>query len=345
MNWPLSTHIQIEVTANRGEFTVAPVEFRKILDAIDVRKITFKHFSRLTFQPKTLAVADPGQLNWETDSFPETAWTPLAPSGEVTYSAKFPKEPALVILEPTEQAASIVGTLDSLYVNGNTDVILELGGSRNQNGAHPNQPSGFQTGTLTVRIYGAGARAIFLPKGPLDLIANDTILAGVENAPFSEAEELTYRAGGGNQGSKIEVMGESDRLVIKMKVGSRTVTQLFEQGEVPISAISFSKLVGGERVSSLVGESSIAYPGLSYPKVTIQPKEVLKLDKFSRFAIRSLQLNKMPTGLHFSLEGEAGRIQAGSRAFPTDHRRTLFDKVWYHPDIQKLFEVKEKVKG
>ncbi len=75
MNWRIPTRVQATLTVDRAEFTVSHAPSSRILDAVSFHSLHVENFESLSFQPAILQVADPRQYNFESDTFPESAWT------------------------------------------------------------------------------------------------------------------------------------------------------------------------------------------------------------------------------------------------------------------------------
>ncbi len=208
--WHVPTHVQIELTVDRVQFTVGQVEggWKNLMGPLDVEAVIFSRFGRITMSPKSVEAADPKQYNAEDNTFPDRAWhratltqdslhfvageTALHPT--VTIQADPPKSN---IGHPTISRA---GQLDAVRVVKGSTVILQRGGGA---GA-----------SVTAEILADTPQANLTPTAIYWVMPHNTMVYGVSAAAGADSDRPAYRVVPKAGNPTVMVEGEAKALVI-----------------------------------------------------------------------------------------------------------------------------------
>ena len=313
MHWPVPTGISLEVPVSRAEWTVGLFPSQQILNPLRVESISFQNFSIVEFNPSVLQVADPDQYDGMTKQFSRSAWIPVTVFGDVRLSPK--NQESLIRIQPKDQGKETLGTLSSIQVREESNVILEVA---------PNDPR-----TVTIKILGPESGVQFIPAQPFEIIADETNFAGLKEFPFINKSSLTFRPELPEHHSYIEIKGTKQQLVITLTVSPSQDPTVFSEKAIPIKAIDFSRKNGSRQtMSTLVGPGKLEYRDYSNLSAkTISATDLVHIEPRKILTIRRITLLPQKPGLVFFLDGTAKSIQTGSDGSFIDHRVSLADKL------------------
>lgn len=327
MVWHVPTHVQIELTVDRVQFTVGQVEggWKNLMGPLDVEAVIFSRFGRITMSPKSVEVADPKQYNAEDNTFPDRAWhratlrqdsllfvageTALHPT--VTIQADPPKSN---IGHPTISRA---GRLDAVRVAKGSTVILQRGGGA---GA-----------SVTAEILADTPQANLTPTAIYWVMPHNTMVHGVTAAAGADSDRPAYRVVPKAGYPTVMVEGEAKALVITIRPVGGDAEALKGSDSIPITAINLFKQDSvGEQVSTLTSKEKalITYPEyLDLPGVKVEHPDLLAVEELDRFVIERMEWSAKAPGIRLVLEGLAGHIATKSGDFIRDHRVTRYDQL------------------
>src|SRR5215831_4334153 len=135
MLWRVPTHILIDITVDRVEFTVGQrgSSFIQILKAVPFQSLTFGRFASTTVEPMSVAIADPSQYDLDQGRFKESAWRALTLTDRIVrFTSRDQVRLPSVTLERAGSGPTGVGILDTVRAKPGTTVTLELTGSQNR---------------------------------------------------------------------------------------------------------------------------------------------------------------------------------------------------------------------
>ena len=314
MYWPVSTGVSLEVAVSRAEWTLGLFPSQQILNPILVESISFQNFSSVDFNPSSLYVADPDQYDRRTEQFIPSAWNPVTVFGDIRFSPK--NQETSIKIQPEDQRVRNLGTLSSIHVREETNVILEVDKNNHR--------------TVTVKILGPESRVHFTPVQPFEIIAYQTNLAGIKEFPFIHKSSLTFRPVLPEHRSYLDIKGTKQQLVITLSVAPSQHPTVFSEQAIPIKAIDFSrKDDSGQTMTTLVGQGKLEYSDFPHLSAkTIPANEFVHIEPFKILTIKGITLLPDTPGLMFVLDGNAKSIQTGSNETFIDHRVSLSDRFW-----------------
>ena len=332
MNWRIPTRVQATVTVDRAEFTVGHASSR-VLDAINFHSLHVENFERLSFQPDILQVGDPRQYNFESDTFPESAWTSLLLDGEVEVVPVKEGGSLSVTFEEIPTSSSGSRRLDPIWAEEGAVIILE----RPPQGSH----------SLSIKTVGPSQRATVTFSEKIDMIVDGGILRGAASPPFPPTDSMTYRIRLASHNPSVSIAAGPHPLTLTFISDAPSVEQLFSEGAIPVSAIGFThQKEKGDRGTALTAPGTLSFPDFpDMDSVIITPPDFIGLDDLRTFSIKTIQWDDEHQGLRFSLDGVAGHVRSGLEQLSTDHRLTQFDALWHNPRIRQLLTIGEEVAG
>jgi TIR domain len=307
-SWRLPTHIQAEVTTGRVEFTVGPTPSSiELLKAVPLQYVAFEKFSSIRFEPVTVERAVP---RLPATNASHSAWSRLRlTSRTIRLLPSDPRSfPRITFERPDARSA---GTLDALRASSGTRVMLEVG----------DDPS-----ALGVRLQGEASRAHIAPSQPVQFVAEHLASDEMLPRPDQRAQVFAYRAWLPERSPLVAVEG-SDELMIVLSVLQGAATDIFAEGEVPVTEIRFQRFdENGKIVSTLIGEGELRYP--AYPQIerrVFRAPSFLGLGELERFSLREIKLDPRQRGVVLRMEGVVGHAMTSAGGFDQDYRLTMLE--------------------
>ena len=334
MQWTIPIQVEVQLTTERLEFTVdtTQTQGKPVLGPLDIRSVAIEKFTEMTFEPKTLEVADPSQYQVKTDDFPPTAWKPLNVTGskKVTLATKDPTRHPRVTVEGLNRNEQNTFHLDAMAVAPGAHVTLETRGGKN---------GGLNEG-LTVKVVDQELVSLSF-REPLKLVAGYSELRGLGEQPFQRYDELTYRVHLPERAAWIEVAALSDGPILSPTFASgQSTTPIFSR--IPVTTLDFTKQESsGERVSALTGEGTMTFPGYEslLGTVAIKKDEAIGLEQLDQFTITEISLSAHANGMHLKGNGMAKQIRTKTGQIPISRRVTKFDELWHNARLAVLFTI------
>ena len=326
MNWRVPTLVQLDIIANRVVFTVDGTDSTPILNSVHFQSITFEKFSRITFSPERLEVADPAQYKPMEDRYPDSAWRLLSITAPVEITPEDETLQPAVTLESARPGENTAVALDHLWARPGADVTLEVKGTK--------------TVAVTVKVDGQESSAALSLREPFHLMTHYGRISGITNL-FYKSDSLTYRAQLPDQDRFVKIIGRPGSLVVSLTIGPEETTEPFAKGPIPIKAFDLTRQsLKGDRETTLLKEGGILYP--EYPKierVSFKSTDLIGLDRLEKFRIEEIGLDAEQKGIRLRLKGIAGYVKTGSRDFSEDHRLTRFETIRQNPRLMVLFGI------
>ncbi len=333
MNWRIPTRVQATITVDRAEFTVSHAPSSRILDAVSFHSLHVENFESLSFQPAILQVADPRQYNFESDTFPESAWTSLLLDGEVEVVPIKEGESLSVTFEQSPSSSSGSRRLDPIWVEEGSVIILE----------RPPQASH----SLSIKTVGPSQRATFTFSDTIDMIVDGGLLKGAASPHFAPTDSMTYRIRLASTHPSVVITGGQQPLTLTFSSDAQSLEHFFSEGAIPVSAIAFThQNEMGNHATALTAPGTLSFPDFpDMDSAVIKPPDFIGFDDLRTFSIKTIQWDDDHQGLRFELDGIVGHIRSGQEQLATDHRLTQFDALWHNPRIRQLFTIGQEVAG
>jgi hypothetical protein len=336
MQWPISTRIQVKLTAERVDFAIeaSTQQDHEMLGPLTARAVGVEKFVTISFEPDTMEVADPAQYDMEKDDFPASAWKPLTLAGAtVTVSAKdSSRHPRVTIEGPNRNGLPAI-RLDPIPVLHGSHVTLETRGEK--------------VSGLTVKV--TGQQNFDLPiREPVKLTIQHAEVRGIAQSPFQNQGELTYRIRLPQRASWIEVVTQPSGLVISPTFSADQSGSPLFRG-IAATSLDFTRqarageqadLPVGDRVSALTANGEISFP--NYPHlgtISLSKDEAIGLELLDRFAIKEIILPADAAGMQLIGEGTVTKIRTKTGQIPIEYNLNAFDKLKAHPPIAALLAI------
>ncbi len=260
------------------------------------------------------------------DRFPESAWAPLAVTPPVVITGEDETLQPAVTLESTSPGQNLAGSLDQIWGRPGAEVTVEVRGA--------------QTVNLAIKVDRKESFAEFSFSEPFQLITEYVRVSGITGSLY-QADSLTYRVQLPKHSPIVEGTGQPDSLVLILTIAADKSTDLFSKGGIPVTTVDFTRQnPKGEPETTLVKAGEITYP--DYPKidkVLFKAPDFIGLDRLEKFSIDEIAVDPEHKGIQFRLNGIAGHVMTGSRAFPKDHRLTLFDTFLQNTVLMVLISI------
>jgi hypothetical protein len=348
MNWRLSSEVEIKLTLDRLDFSVAGYgnEVVPVLNQVDAQSVGVTKFGAVTLTPKTLEVADPALYDKKTDSYPRDAWKILPVSSR---QIAFPGEDE--ILNPTITLETALGeplNIDHLSVRSGTLISYELAPSRlrplSEDHAERQQGDAAQSNLeLRITIHSQEPSEIISSRGGVTLIADHSVPEGVGLDPKQKNNELVFRTTLADSEPTIRLKGRSGVIALLIRFTPMQSRNLFYEGALAVSQLKFIKEDSQTQSvrASLVGgvDNSITFVDTAKERVVFRSPDFLELDDKDVFHIKDISLNPKANGIDLRLVGTATEIRTGMPGKSIDHRVTAFDKIWHNKYVVALFVI------
>ena len=328
--WRIDADLAIHVKTGRIEFSVNPgLEQKRLTDSLLFDKLSLQHVGQLSFSPDQLFVANPDELDWETDTYPPKAWLALASNGRTWQfqAAKAGINP-MVTLESLERKESPVGKLDAIVLSQPAKVTLEM---IDDNAI-----------TLAIRTEKGAQRIVVSGLENIEIVEEGLKLEQATHLSFSQDQELTYQALFENTSGTITVNGKDTTFIVVMNPVQSPETTLFSKTVLPLESVdvSWQDPKTGERTIHKKFQGTVQYPSLpDLPKVAFQAPMSLTIEDLDRFEITSIRLDPDTHAFLVDMQGSAEYVKTGTRNNPRDLRPTMFDVIRYHPILAPLRNV------
>ncbi len=325
--WRLDADVAIQVQTGRIEFRVHPgLDQKRLTDPLFFSTLSVQHVEEVSFSPTQLYVANPEELDWNTDTYPPKAWVSL--SGD-DHTWTFQPSPArinpLVTFESVEHTDSPTGRLDALVLSQPATVTLE----------HMLR----QTMTATIRTDNGRPRAVLSNFHQVEMVEEGLRIEPGNTVPFSQDQELTYRALFSHTSGTITVGGKESMLVLVINPSQVEENTVFSHTELPVDSVdvSWQDPTTGERRSHPKFHGTVRYRSIpDFPEVSFQSPMFLTVDELEHFEILSIRLDPTKETLVIEMQGTAGYLTTGTRNNPRDLRPTVFDVIRFHPVLKPL---------
>jgi hypothetical protein len=172
------------------------------------------------------------------------------------------------------------------------------------------------------------------------LTAQHAEVRGIAEAPFQDQEELTYRFRLPERASWIEVVTQTNGLVISPTFSADQSASPIFRG---IAAATFDftrQALAGERVSALTDNGKITFP--DYPHlgtISLSKDEAIGLEQLDRFTIQQISLPGDAAGMKLIGEGMVEQIRTKTGEIPIQYNLSAFDKLKYNPELAVLLAI------
>ncbi len=323
--------IMVHVETARMEFSVAPLDDKRLTDALTFDTLTVENVGKLSLSPDRLLVADPADYDMASDSYPPKAWLDVPVSGRtVQFKTELSGVSPEITIETTGHKEAVDGQLDGIVLTNHTVVTMEV--------SHDNAV------TWSIRRKEGSQRVVLSRIHAVQFIQTGLKVSPEIAIPFPQDQELTYQAIFENKPGMIELFGQDQTLVLVLKENETAAKKPISSSVLPIQSVDFSwqDPGTGERKPPEGFAGTVEYVNpQGMPAVSIGSQAFLTLDHLEHFEITSIYIDPTSQKLGVDLKGKAGYVKTGTAANPQDLRPTLFDTIRFNP----LFEPVRKLIG
>jgi hypothetical protein len=300
MNWHRDTHVSLKLIVDRVQFVIGGKEKASVIDAGNVKSLVFDDFENIRVEPEKLTLIGASRSR-QVQSDGNTI---LIRAADIRYQPN-------AILSVADLNGGGQLTIDALRATPGATVIFEASDDADELAVqlHKQQVSGNITSNHPVR-FDLNHCDISGTNGVLDAQQNISMVAQLK--PYTS----------------INFSGRQDSIRLTMLLPRDNSRGIFPQTTTPITDVIFERQVEtGAVISSVVGESEIAYPDYPDTKVPMAPRQFIKLADLKQFAIKNISWNPADKSFVLDMEGIAGHIRTGSPDFNIDRRKTAFDSL------------------
>jgi len=326
MNWPILTHIEVDLTVSRAVFNAGGSEYAAIFNSIGFQSLTIEKFDRIVLYPEQVEVANPQKYIPIQDRYPKDAWQSLTITPPLEIIGEDETLQPVVTLESVKHGLNSTGIMDRILVRPGSVVTLEVSGTR--------------AIVLTVKVAGQASSIASYFRQRFQLLTSYCRVTGIPDIPFSK-DLLTYRIKLPDHSPQLEITGQQQALVLILTISPEETVRLFSKEGILINDLDFTRQnEKGVPVTTLLKDGEIIYP--DYPKiekVRFKATDFIGLDRLKKFRIEEMAIDPQSKGIHLRLHGLAGHIRTGSREFPKDHRLTCFDSLRLNPRLMVLLSI------
>lgn len=300
MNWHRDTHVSLKLIVDRVQFVIGGEEKASVIDAGNVKSLVFDDFENIRVEPEKLSLISASR----SQQIQSDGNTILIRATDVRYQPN-------AILSVADRNGGGQLTIDALIATPGATVIFEASDDPDELAVqvHKQQVSGNITSNHPVR-FDLNHCEISGTNGHLDAKQNISVVAQLK--PYTS----------------INFSGRQDSIRLTMLLPRDDSRGIFPQTTTPITAVIFERQVeAGAVISSVVGESEIAYPDYADTKVLIAPRQFITLAYLKQFMIKKVSWNPAGKSFELDMEGIAGQIRTGLPDFNIDRRKTAFDSL------------------
>ena len=328
--WRIDADLAIQVQTGRMEFLVnLGLDQKRLTDSLFFDKLSLQQVGQLSFSPDQLFVANPDELDWETDTYPPKAWVALPSNGRTwQFQASKSGINPMVTLESSDRKESHVGKLDAIVLSQPATVTLEM---TEKNAI-----------TLAIRTENGVPRIVVSDLENVEIVEEGLKLELARRLSFSQDQELTYRALFKKSSGTIMVEGKDSTFIVVINPVQSAETMLFSKTALPLERVdlSWQDPKTGERTIHEKFQGTVRYSNLpDLPKVAFKAPMSLTIEDLDRFEITSIRLDPATHTFLVDMQGTAGYVKTGTRNNPRDLRPTLFDVILFHPVLAPLRNV------
>ncbi len=325
--WRIDADVTIHVETGRVEFMVNPgLDQKRFTDSLMFQKISFQHIGRLSLSPDQLLVANPDELDWESDRYPPKAWVRLPGSGRAwEFRASQPGMNSTITLGSTHNHEILVGKLDAIVLAQPTTVTLET--------------SSHQAVTLTMRMDQELQRAVLSGLRQVEIVEEGLMTEEISNFPFNQKQELTYQALFEGHAGNLTVEGEGKTFIVIFNPSEPSEDIVFSTTTLSLESldVSWQDPKTGERKSHPKFQGTVRYRDLpDFPEVKFQAPMFLSVDELEQFEITSIHLDLTNQVFVVDMQGTTGYLATGTAENPQDLRPTVFNYICYHPNLAPI---------
>ena len=328
--WRIDADVTIQVQTGRIEFKVNPgLDQKRLTDSLLVQKLSLQHVGRLSLSPEQLLVANPDELDWETDTYPPKAWVELLGDRRAWEfgRSKSGLSPT-VTLEAINKNESSVGKLDAIVLAHPVTVTLET--------------SNAHAMTVTMRADQEPQRVVLSGLSKVEIVEEGLMAEEVLQLPFSQNQELTYHALFNGHSGTIMVEGSGKTFIMVINPSESSENIVFSTTTLPLESldVSWQDPKTGERKSHPKFQGVVGYRDLpDFPEVKFHAPMFLSVDELERFEITSIRLDQTNQTFLIDMQGTAGYLKTGTTENPRDLRPTVLDVIRFHPALKPLRNV------
>lgn len=329
MKWPLRTRISARITTTHTNFTVGSSEQTRttaILNSVNVHSLGVENFSAVKLTPESMLVAAPDQYLLESDSYPESAWSPLSLSQPaISLMGVGGNFISRVTIERISPAVNL--RLEDVQVTAGSNIKLEAQEESrlNLHASHGNE----------------AARVSIMPSGEFLMVADYCKLEAVHSLPFQQAS-LTYKAKLPVNNPTLDIEDASGSLIFIIRFPQGGNSNPFSTRPIPVTGINFTHIdeSNGQVLSALAEGTTIDFP--DYPNkedISVNKSDFISLNQLENFSINELEYKPLSQTITLFINGTAGEVKSGPGGFLRDLRVTAFDYIWHSNVLIKLFSI------
>lgn len=320
MKWPAPTEVEIDMIATSVQFRGHGADKQVLLESMPARWLALQGFAEIRLSPETVWVVDPAKHDFQHDTYPSNAWSPLL-HGQPLVLRPVGRSEAAVTIQPFAKSDGSL-RLGRIFA-GSADITLR-------------SP---ERGSLSVELRGENLDGdVPLPE-EFRMDADRCAREGASLAPSGSPMTLRVRLSQSSRLLEYSSQPSGMRLAVAYPAGDKE-SFLGKDGFAVDQVRFLGQGPTGQPESTLAGAGVIRYVRYTSARlVPLSEGDFLNLDDLSGFHVREIAPNGDTRSLRMHLGGVAGKISSGPVGSIRDRRLTYFDNLWQNPIIATLFTI------
>jgi hypothetical protein len=320
MNWPTPADVDIGAIAMGLQFRGHGPDKQVLLESTSARWLALQGFDEIRLTPTAAWIADPTKHNFQHDTYPSDAWSPL-PLGQSLVLRPAGRTEAAVTIQPLGKLNGSLA-LGEIFV-GSADITLR-------------SP---EKGNLSVELRGQKVDGdVPLPEE----FRIDADRCVREGAPLSHSgSPMTLRVLLRRSSQLLEYSSQRSGMRLALGYSPDRKESFLGKAGFAVDQVRFlDQGPTGQPESTLAGAGVIEYA--RYPvarPVQLSAGDFLSLGDLRGFYLREIAPADDTKSLRVHLGGVAGKIRSGPAGRVADRRLTYFNSLRQNPIIVTLFTI------
>lgn len=320
MNWPTPADVDIAAIATSVQFRGHGTDKQVLLESTSARWLALQGFDEIRLTPTAAWIADSTKYDFQHDTYPSDAWSPL-PLGQGLVLHPAGRTEAAVTIQPFGKLNGSLA-LGQIFV-GSADITLRSA----------------EKGSLSVELRGQKMDGdVPLPE-EFRIDADRCVLEG---APLSHSgSPATLRVLLSQSSRLLEYSSQRSGMRLALGYSPDRKESFLSQAGFAVDQVRFlDQGPTGQPESTLAGAGALDYA--RYPAVRPVPLsagDFLSLGDLRGFYLRDIAPADDTRSLRVHLGGIAGQIRSGPAGRVADRRLTYFDSLRQNPIIVTLFTI------
>lgn len=322
-NWHIPARIQAEFTVDRIELALPDgTEPVPVLErATNFKSLTLEHFSRITFSPKQLQIAEA---------------SPPIPVNARAHLAKTLQQTADIVLQGDSNRLSsitITGVNEKNALAGRLEAIQAEPGSTVILNTYPGAAHSF-----TLQLDKISFPPAILPVNPFKLTVMHGLHPALQAASIN-INPVTLEIALRDDNPLIKMDSEAKTWIATLTPANNDGVAFFAGGGTPVKRIEFHRQNDRGGIESALISGEIAYLNFPGKSIAVAQHDFVSLHPLDHAEIKQLRYDPRSSAFHLRMESTVGVIRAGSSSRVAEYRITRLDEIWHDERLKVIFAV------